>query len=197
MNRILLVFVVALGVNQLTRAQVVTSVACELMNLSVNVSDTTLVKLYHPGHYLTSPGEHNIIAWEITDTQGNLIAEDTLTDESGFLFYHNIPFSDTMNVTAHLINDSAVYQGNPVNCLIEDQLYWEVSEVIPGVFTGRWEFVNDNVGVDQNSTLDIEELLPTIIADKRIYDVLGRELKEAPIGQIYIQNKKKYLKFKN
>tara|TARA_B110000971_G_scaffold157811_1_gene161174 strand:+ start:849 stop:1442 length:594 start_codon:yes stop_codon:yes gene_type:complete len=197
MKRILLVFVVALGVNQLTRAQVVTTVACDLMNLSVNVSDTTLVKLYHPGHYLTSPGEHNIIAWEITDTQGNLIAEDTLTDESGFLFYHNIPFSDTMNVTAHLINDSAVYQGNPVNCLIEDQLYWEVSEVIPGVFTGRWEFVNDNVGVDQNSTLDIEELLPTIIADKRIYDVLGRELKEAPIGQIYIQNKKKYLKFKN
>jgi len=197
MKRILLVFVVALGVNQLTRAQVVTSVACDLMNLSVNVSDTTLVKLYHPGHYLTSPGEHNIIAWEITDTQGNLIAEDTLTDESGFLFDHNIPFSDTMNVTAHLINDSAVYQGNPVNCLIEDQLYWEVSEVIPGVFTGRWEFVNGNVGVDQNSTLDIEELLPTIIADKRIYDVLGRVLKEAPIGQIYIQNKKKYLKFKN
>ena len=30
--------------------------------------------------------------------------------------------------------------------------------------------------------------------DNRMYDLLGRELKEAPIGQMYIQNRKKYIK---
>jgi hypothetical protein len=62
-----------------------------MMNLIVNVSDTGLVKLYHPGHYLTWPSAENIIVWEITDSQGNIIAEDTLIDESGYLFNHNIP----------------------------------------------------------------------------------------------------------
>ena len=33
--------------------------------------------------------------------------------------------------------------------------------------------------------------------DGRIYDLLGRELKETPIGQMYIQNGKKYIKFNN
>ena len=30
--------------------------------------------------------------------------------------------------------------------------------------------------------------------DNKIYDILGRELKEVPIGQIYIRNRKKFVK---
>jgi len=127
-----------------------------MMNLVVNVSDTALVKLYHPGHYLTWPQNENIIVWEITDSEGIIIADDTLIDNSDFLFYHNIPFTDTMNVTALLTNDSA-----GVACLIEDQLYWEVTELFPGVFTGRWEFVHGNVGADVTNTTGFDDIEPT------------------------------------
>ena len=151
MKKILLSLVIALGLTHATQAQV----GCDMMNLVVNVSDTALVKLYHPGHYLTWPQNENIIVWEITDSQGIIIADDTLIDNSDFLFYHNIPINDTMNVTALLTNDSA-----GVACLIEDQLYWEVTEVIPGVFTGRWEFVHGNVGADVTNTAGIDDIEP-------------------------------------
>ena len=151
MKKFLFTLIAGLGLIQSTQAQV----GCDMMNLVVNVSDTGLVKLYHPGHYLTSPQNENIIVWEITDSQGIIIADDTLIDNSDFLFYHNIPINDTMNVTALLTNDSA-----GVACLIEDQLYWEVTEVIPGVFTGRWEFLHGNTGADVTNTAGIDDLEP-------------------------------------
>ena len=45
-------------------------------------------------------------------------------------------------------------------------------------------------------TVGIEELTPTMIGDNKIYDVYGRELLTAPIGQMYIQNRKKYIKLR-
>ena len=42
----------------------------------------------------------------------------------------------------------------------------------------------------------IEELTTTEIVDNKMYDVFGRELLTAPIGQMYIQNKKKYIKLR-
>ena len=58
---------------------------------------------------------------------------------------------------------------------------------------------------DQNSfswilynmnTVGINELTTIKIVDDKIYDVFGRELLTAPIGQMYIQNKKKYIKLR-
>ena len=46
------------------------------------------------------------------------------------------------------------------------------------------------------NTVGIEELTPTMIGDNKIYDVYGRELLTAPIGQMYIQNRKKYIKLR-
>jgi hypothetical protein len=151
MKKILLSLIFALGLTQTTQAQV----SCDMMNLIVNVSDTGLVKLYHPGHYLTWPQSENVIVWEITDSQGNIIADDTLINNSDFLFYHNIPLTDTMNVTALLTNDSA-----GIACLIEDKLYWEVTTIGTSVL-GRWEFVYDNVGVDVTNTVGIDDIEPT------------------------------------
>jgi hypothetical protein len=151
MKKILLSLIIALGLTQTTQAQV----SCDMMNLIVNVSDTGLVKLYHPGHYLTWPQSENVIVWEITDSQGNIIADDTLINNSDFLFYHNIPLTDTMNVTALLTNDSA-----GIACLIEDKLYWEVTTIGTSVL-GRWEFVYGNVGVDVTNTVGIDDIEPT------------------------------------
>ena len=42
--------------------------------------------------------------------------------------------------------------------------------------------------------LEIIELESNIINDNRVYDLLGRELFYIPIGTIYIQNRKKYIR---
>ncbi|MDB4107888.1 T9SS type A sorting domain-containing protein, partial [Bacteroidia bacterium] len=116
-------------------------------------SDTNSVKLYHPGHYLTWPPTENVIVWEITDKEGNNIAKETFTNSSDFLFSHNISLTDTMNVSALLTNDSV-----GVACFIEDQLYWKITEVLPGIFLGRWSILKGNVGVDVTNTANVEEL---------------------------------------
>ena len=136
MKKLLIVLAIALGLTKTTQAQVITTVDCNTLSLIVNVSDTDFVKLYHPGHYLTHPGSENHIAWTITNMQGNIIAQDTLINNSDFSFSHNIPLTDTINVTAHLCNDSAIHNGYPVNCLIEDQLHWEVFNSVLNL--ARW-----------------------------------------------------------
>ena len=73
-KKILFMLAIALGLTQTTQAQVTTTVDCDMMSLSVSASDTNYVNLYHPGHYLTWPIDYNVIAWEITDTQGNIIS---------------------------------------------------------------------------------------------------------------------------
>jgi len=195
MKKLTALLTLALGLTQFASAQV-TTVDCDMMNLVVNVSDTGLVKLYHPGHYLTHPQSENVIEWEVTDAAGNVIAQETLIDDSDFLFDFNTPLTEIMNVSAHLTNDSAIHNGFPVNCLIEDQLFWEVTEIVPGYISGRWEFLHGNVGVDQNEVSGIFDAAPAAAAmDNKIYDLYGRELSEAPFGQMYIQNKKKYIRF--
>jgi len=82
MKKILPVLIIAFGLSQVTKAQVITTVACDWMGLVVNVSDTNIVDIYHPGHYLTHPQEHNIIHWEITDNQGSIIAQESVVDNN-------------------------------------------------------------------------------------------------------------------
>ena len=203
MNKIILTLAITFGLTQITKAQI-TCIPCDQLSMSVNVgSDTNALNIYHAGQYLTSPSAYNIFAWEFTDQQGNIIFEDTIVDYAFISFSHNFPISDTMNVTVYLRNDSAILPGgNIVNCLFEDQIYWETGVYPSGTPWGRWEFITgdySNPGVDLNvSTVGIKNYTPTNrFVDGRIYDLLGRELKETPIGQMYIQNGKKYIKFNN
>jgi len=174
-----LLLVIAIGLGYATKAQVTMTVPCDMMNLTVNISDTNFVDIYHPGHYLTHPQAHNVIHWEITDTQGTIIAQESVVDYQRINFEPNISLTDTLNVSAHLVNDSAIYEGNPVSCLIEDQLYWQ--EDLSSLDNGRWTFVHENLGVDQNVFLDIDEAIfnnkPSLV---KIVDVLGRETSVKP-----------------
>ena len=213
MNKIILTLAITFGLTQITKAQI-TCLPCDQLSMSVNVgSDTNALNIYHAGQYLTSPSAYNIFAWEFTDQQGNIIFEDTIVDYAFVSFSHNFPITDTMNVTVYLRNDSANLDnwyinqglspnGNSINCLFEDQIYWETGVYPSGTPWGRWEFITgdySNPGVDLNvSTVGIKNYTPTNrFVDGRIYDLLGRELKETPIGQMYIQNGKKYIKFNN
>jgi len=179
MKKILPLLFIAFGLSQSTNAQVVTTVPCDWMNLTVNISDSNFVDIHHPGHYLTHPQAHNVIHWEITDTQGTIIAQESVVDYQRINFEPNISLTDTLNVSAHLVNDSAIYEGNPVSCLIEDQLYWQ--EDLSSLDNGRWTFVHENVGVDQNGVLGIDDAVfnskPFLM---RIVDVLGRETAAKP-----------------
>ena len=177
MKNILLTLLIFAGLAQTTQAQV----GCDDMNLIVNVgSIQDYVNIYHPGHYLTSPREDNVITWTITDDQDNIVVEETLTNEAFFAFNHNVPITDTMNVSVVLRNETA-----GVACLIQDVLYWEETEVIPGVFTYSWAFLYGNVG-----TLGIDDISHTTISiyPNPVSEMLYVDSSE-PIKTIKIFNK--------
>ena len=48
----------------------------------------------------------------------------------------------------------------------------------------------------QGNSTNINEMMIDKIVDNKIHDVYGREFLVAPIGQMYIQNKKKYFKLR-
>ncbi len=176
MKKFLLTLFIAAGLTQTTQGQV----GCDDMNLIVNVSYEDYVNIYHPGHYLTSPREDNVITWTITDDQDNIVVEETLTNEAFFAFNHNVPITDTMNVSVVLRNETA-----GVACLIQDVLYWEETEVIPGVFTYSWAFLYGNVG-----TLGIDDVSHTTISiyPNPVSEMLYVDSSE-PIKTIKIFNK--------
>ena len=112
-----------------------TEIPCEQKTWVVNVgSIEDHIDIYHSGHYLTSPREENVITWTVTDNQGSIIAQETLIDEAHFDFYHDIPTTDTMNISALLINEVA-----GVACFVEDVLFWDTNN--------RWEFLNGNTPI--------------------------------------------------
>jgi len=190
MKKTLLILAIALGLALTTKAQVITCVPCDQISMVVNVgSDTTSLNVYHAGQYLTHPQEHNIFTWEFTDNQGNIISQDTLIDEEFYSFSHNFPITDTMNVTVYLRNDSANLDswyinqglptnGNSINCLFEDKIYWMTGEYPSGTPWGRWEFVTgdySNPGVDLNVVLAVDDFSLQKKELVKIVDILGRE----------------------
>ena len=115
---------------------------------------------------MTYPQSENIFMWEFTDQQGNILHQDTIVDQSTIAFDHNWSLTDTINVTVHFVNDLAnldnwyiseglLPNGNSINCLFEDQIYWETGDPTPW---GSWTFIHNNPGVDQNIT----ECLPRV-----------------------------------
>ena len=113
-----------------------TEIPCEQKTWSVNIgSIPDHIDIYHSGHYLTHPQEENAITWTVTDNQGTIIAQETLINESLFNFNHDIPTTETMNISALLINEVA-----GVACFVEDVLFWDTTN-------NRWEFLNGNVPI--------------------------------------------------
>ena len=148
----LLLFFIVIGLYQITKAQVITAVPCDMLGMVMNVgSQETAISIYHSGQYMTTPQSENIFMWEFTDQEGNLLHQDTLVDESTISFGHNWMSTDTINVTVHFVNDSAILNtGNSIDCLFEDQIYWDTS---PNTPWGSWTFIHNNAGVSQNSPL--------------------------------------------
>ena len=191
MKKFLFTLIVGLGLTQITKAQITTCLPCDQLDMSVNVSDTNYLNIYHAGQYLTNPQEFNVFAWEFTDQQGNIIFEDTIVDNAIVSFSHSFPITDTMNVTVYLRNDSAILpDGNIVNCLFEDQIYWEVGVFFNGTPWGRWEFLHGNVGADVTTTLGINNIEPLTasVYPNPSNDLVNISLKEGQILKIELFN---------
>lgn len=199
MKKYLLIFVIALS--QTTNAQLITCVPCDMLSMSVNVgSQETSISIYHSGGYLTHPRPQNIFTWKFSDQQGNILHQDTIVDDSFCNFDHNWSLSDTIDVSMTLVNDSAnldnwyisqdlLPNGNSINCLFEDQLYWKIDTFLnSGTTYGTWTFVHNNVGVDQNTTTAINNFTLLNKQLVKIIDLLGREsevIKNQPLYFIY------------
>ena len=174
MKNILLTFAIALGLSLTTKAQgVITAVPCDMLGMVMNVgSSETSISIYHSGQYMTHPQSENIFMWEFTNQQGNIVHQDILVDEATITFGHNWSLTDTINVSVHFVNDSANLDawyinqglspsGNSINCLFEDQIYWETGANTPW---GSWTFVYNNSGL----TVGIDEIETNPIYDNKI-----------------------------
>ena len=190
MKRILLTFVVALLLFQATKAQVISCVPCDQLGMVMNVgSQETAISIYHSGQYMTHPQSENIFIWEFSDLQGNLLHKDTLVDASTISFGHNWSLTDTIDVFVSLVNDSAILpNGNSINCLFEDQIFWYIDTFPNGTPYGSWTFIHNNPGFDQNASTHTNDILLNNKQLIRIVDLLGREskdLKTQPLFYIY------------
>ena len=174
------------------QAEAQTDITCEQTGWSVNIgSIADFVKMYHAGHYLIWPREENVITWTATDNQGNLIVQETIIDSSDFSFNHSVPTTDIIHISAELNNQAAGISG----CYIEDVLFWEQTEVTPGVFSYSWALLNGNtpttLGGQDNQLLDVtitSTLIDAYIELKSansytlsIYDKRGRSVKKKRI----------------
>jgi hypothetical protein len=184
MKHLLLPLLLLTGIVAPLNAQVITSVGCDSMGLVVNVgSQETALNLYHPGGYLTWPPSENVMDWLFTDEDGNVVHEETLIDNNLVSFEHNVPITDTLFVSVLLTNDSSLYNGSPVACLIEDHLTWEEQEIVPGTFIGSWT-LGGSVGTYAGEPTHIGESAIGLPSTTRklisIVDITGREVTPEP-----------------
>ena len=188
MKNILLSFTIALGLSLTTKAQgVITAVPCDILGMVMNVgSSETSISIYHSGQYMTHPQSENIFMWEFTDQQGSIVHQDTIVDQQTISFGHNWSLTDTINVTVHFVNDSANLDnwyiseglppnGNSINCLFEDQIFWYIDTFPNGTPYGTWTFIHNNLGVDQNIQTAINDYSINNISLIKVVDILGRE----------------------
>ena len=158
---------IVLGLSQTSSAQVITAVPCDMLGMSVNVgSQETSISIYHSGGYMTHPRPENTFTWEFSDQQGNILHQDTIVNDAFCNFSHNWSLTDTINVTVHLVNDSAnldawytnqglPLNGNSINCLFTDQLYWSTGTSTPW---GSWTFVHGNPGFDVTNVNESKQI---------------------------------------
>ena len=172
MKRILLALLVSLGLQ--TQAQMI---PCDSLSYSIVVDSTNW-------NTLTVTGNASGIINIVDSIDWNFSACNALTC---YIPQGNDPYSfplitpqDTVKLCydAFIYFDSMTYICNYCDSLVYDFM------------TDTWVLMNTG------NPSGIEELIMSEGMSHTIYDIYGRELLTAPIGQMYIQNKKKYLKLR-
>ena len=140
------------------------------------------------------------ITYSIDQSQGFNISLDTSR------IVHN---PDSMEVLWQICNSSACYSGAGMYDYFPQIMITDTVKVCYDVMLWEMGVLEvctrcDSLVFDQNSfswvlfsshgnTTAINESTLEMINNNRIYDMLGRELKEAPVGVMYIRNQKLYI----
>ena len=99
-------------------------------------------------------------------------------------YFPQVSLSDTLKVCFDAWFYSTTFQGT---------VFWEFCSQCDSIIHDGTSWVLFNV----SNTVGIEELMKNEGVNNKMYDVFGRELLTTPIGQMYIQNRKKYIKLAN
>ena len=167
MKKLILAVIVSLGLQ--TQAQ---PMMCD--SLSYSIFPNTILTVTPSSGGLSS--QVGVIDWNFS----------ACNDVACYIAQGNNPFSFpliNMTDTVKLCYDAFVYalDSTVTVCNYCDSVVYDFN-----LFT--W------VVMLRNTPTSINEL-SNKIADNKMYDLFGRELLEAPIGKMYIQNKKKYINF--
>lgn len=116
--------------------------------------------------------------WLLTNLNGDTLFGD---DNGGF-----IPIPTTLDtIIVSFIVEFIPSVGETIECIVSDTLYFDNS--------GMWS------PLPPNTITTINEYHSEVREDNRIFDILGRPIKDyslIPNGSIYIINNKKYIKIK-
>ena len=166
MKKILLILLLALGLQ--IQAQVM---YCD--SLSYTTSSSINYPFGITGDTLAIPGT---ISWTWTICNVNLCFFDT----GQSAHFGQVSLSDTLKVCYDAIIDISGFTYTCTDC---DSLVYDVN-------LHTWKLLN------MSNPTTIQELSHKAINNNKIYSLLGEELTEIPIGVMYIQNRKKYIKIK-
>lgn len=173
MKKILFTLAFVLGLSQISKAQT----PCE-GGMAVNVGSVpNMVNIFHSGFYFAFPSAQNVIEWEVTDSLGNIIVQDTIVGNQFFIFNHNIPTTQTMHVKALLTNTTA-----GIACSFEGELYWKETQIAT-TSLWAWAFVNNPIGTNVLSIDTIEKLSASVYPNPT-NDIVNISLEEGSLLKI-------------
>ena len=168
MKKLLVVLLVALGLQ--TQAQVSW---CDSLSYTA-VPGTQLLTLV--GNSSLSPNMVDSITWSWAVCDTNM-CYSSIGDTA---YFQMIQPTDTVKVCY----DAYIYfMGATYVCTQCDSMVYDG-------FSYSWVLMN------MGNPTAIKEIILEINNDGKMYDLLGREVTEAQIGQMYIRNNKKYIRVK-
>ena len=116
--------------------------------------------------------DSSMISWSVCNTS------TCYTGEGTFAAFPMIQPTDTLKVCY----DAYLYYGNAM------EVCNQCDSMVYSQGSGQWVLYSS-----QGNTTGISELEITRLNDNKIYDMLGRELTEIPLGTMYIRNQKLYI----
>ena len=169
MKKLILTLFLAIG-TLFTQAQVSW---CDSLSYTA-VPGTQLLTLV--GNSSLSPNMVDSITWSWAVCDTNMC----YSSDGDTAYFQMIQTTDTVKVCY----DAYIYfMGATYVCTQCDSMAYDANSY-------SWVLMN------MGNPTGIEELIVDRINDNKMYDLLGRELTEVPIGTIYIRNNKKYIRVK-
>lgn len=179
MKQFLLTLVIAFGLTQTTQAQI------------HNYCDSTQQMTYTTGNYYVY---EVALGMHVGDSlQGYWMAPLYVWTTTPNLITGGVDVwedSCFMNACTHTVFNE--YNEDTITTCIS--YHYETLNVIDTLECCIEHYWNGVAWVRSTSmTVGIEEYIANQIADNKIYDMLGRELTEIPVGTMYIKNQKLYI----